>query len=386
MQELKFTGESETFSGISNIFIDHYMAESNGEFVKLYLYLVRLSAAGRPVSVQILADLLHCTDKDVCRGIKYWVSKGVLSLTYSDKSRKVADGIELRRLRVPEPQPTDVILLAGESFTDDLTEDEDVAAEDFFEDGPETSTTAQSQKAEPETAPHPDAPEKTRLTPKRLQELTRDENLQNLMHEAEAYFNHMLAPAEINTLHYIYRELAFSFDLCEFLLEYTASIGKTSFRYMEAVAREWFKQKITTREAAESFTLNYNALYYSVQRELGLSYNSVTSTTKTYADKWTNEYGFTKEIILEACRRAVQKNAKRPMEYADGILRDWHKNGVRRFADIAEQDAGHKTAHMEQKPANKSASNAEKKTAAFPQTDMTAQMKEIEELYFNIAN
>ncbi len=377
MRELKFTGETETFSGISNIFIDHYMAESNGEFVKLYLYLVRFSAEGRPLSVHSLADLLHCTDKDVIRGIKHWVSKGVLKLTYSDKNSKVADGIEFCRLRAPESKPAEIIFLAGERITDSPDAD---LQEEKMEEAPDTD----SEKPESENVLQPnEPPKKTMVTLNKLRELTRDDDLQNLIHEAEAYFNHMLAPAEINTLHYIYRDLEFSFDLCEFLLEYTASIGKKSFRYIEAVAREWYKQKITTREEAEAHSMNYNSLYYTVQRELGLPFSSVTVTTKTYADKWTKEYGFTKEIILEACRRAVQNNANRPLEYVDGILRGWHQNGVRRFADIANLDAGHKTEKINQKSAGKPASSTDNIKLSFPQTDMKAQMKEIEDLWLN---
>ncbi len=379
MQELKITGELETFSGISNIFIDHYMAESSGEFVKLYLYLVRLSSAGRPVSVSILADLLHCTEQDVCRGIKYWVSKGVLSLTYSEGKKKVADGIILRQLRVPEASPAEMILLAGE---DDLTsEPEDPDAESPAESTADSTShedTGDGQAYFP-------IPEKTRLTPKMINEATRDENLSNLIHEAEAYFNHMLAQGEINSLHYIYRELGFSFDLCEFLLEYTASIGKKSFRYMETVARNWFENRISTREEAEIYTLNYNSLYYAIQRELGMS-GSVTGATKNYADKWSNEFGFTKEIILEACRRSVIKKSSQPLPYTDGILKDWHDRNVRSFSDIARLDDEKKASRINRKSKNPSDTESRDTSSPFPQTDMSADMKMIEELYLHMAN
>ena len=36
------TEAKETFSLVSNHFIDYYMTEANGEFVKVYLYLIRL--------------------------------------------------------------------------------------------------------------------------------------------------------------------------------------------------------------------------------------------------------------------------------------------------------------------------------------------------------
>ena len=33
---------------IDNSFIDHYMADANGEFVKIYLYLVRCACSAAP--------------------------------------------------------------------------------------------------------------------------------------------------------------------------------------------------------------------------------------------------------------------------------------------------------------------------------------------------
>lgn len=35
------------YTSVSNDFIDHYMPSANGEFVKLYLYLLRCLSAGQ---------------------------------------------------------------------------------------------------------------------------------------------------------------------------------------------------------------------------------------------------------------------------------------------------------------------------------------------------
>ena len=68
MKTISITSENgETFSSISNFFIDYYMTSANGEFVKIYLYMIRLQSIGRPVSIQEIADHFQCTQKDVCR-------------------------------------------------------------------------------------------------------------------------------------------------------------------------------------------------------------------------------------------------------------------------------------------------------------------------------
>ena len=94
------TENRETFSEISNNFIDYYMADANGDFVKVYLYLVRLYSCGRPVSVSDIADYFRCTEKDVCRAIRYWISVGVLSFIYDTKGN--ISGIVLKNIEAPD--------------------------------------------------------------------------------------------------------------------------------------------------------------------------------------------------------------------------------------------------------------------------------------------
>ena len=58
---------------LTNNFIDNYMPEANGEFVKVYIYLLRLlSDASVPFSLEQMADHFFCTERDIVRALKYW--------------------------------------------------------------------------------------------------------------------------------------------------------------------------------------------------------------------------------------------------------------------------------------------------------------------------
>ena len=63
---------------VSNEFIDNYMARANGEYVKVYLYILR--NGGRADSVADIADALNHTEADVRRALVYWEQEGVLEL------------------------------------------------------------------------------------------------------------------------------------------------------------------------------------------------------------------------------------------------------------------------------------------------------------------
>ena len=73
---------------LSNTFIDNYMPEANGEFVKVYIYLLRsLSNAPVSFSLEQMADRLLCTERDILRALKYWAKQELIALDFTDSNR-----------------------------------------------------------------------------------------------------------------------------------------------------------------------------------------------------------------------------------------------------------------------------------------------------------
>ena len=56
-------------------------------------------------------------------------------------------------------------------------------------------------------------------------------------------------------------------------------------------------------------------------------------------DKWFRDYGFTREVVLEACNRTITAIHNPSFQYADKILADWKKAGIRVLGDLKELDA-----------------------------------------------
>ena len=68
MQLSLHNGSSSGVTIISNIFIDYYMPRANGEFVKIYLYLLRsLQSGDTALDLAAVADVFDCTESDVLR-------------------------------------------------------------------------------------------------------------------------------------------------------------------------------------------------------------------------------------------------------------------------------------------------------------------------------
>ena len=59
-------------------------------------------------------------------------------------------------------------------------------------------------------------------------------------------------------------------------------------------------------------------------------------------ERWFGEYGFTKEVVLEACNRTMEATHNPSFRYADKILSDWRKAGVHSLNDISVLDEKYK--------------------------------------------
>ena len=317
------TKNHETYSSVSNFFIDYYMTEANGEFVKVYLYLVRLLNSGRAVTVAEIADHFDSTEKDICRAIRYWIKQKVMKLEYT--SDKILTGITLLPLS-PKVSKED-----NESLLSMLGVAEEPSEEKTQKGDPETSAD--------ENVTNIEVPKKVKYKPAFIADKQEDEDFGNLLYQTETYFGKPLTQSDLQSLLYIYEELRFTPELLEYLVEYCVSIGKKSCRYIEAVAIEWFKNSINTVEAAKIASKNYNSIYVSVLKQLGIPNRVPTPAETKYIDTWYNTFSFNKNIIVEACRRAILANPQSPtFSYVNGILENWHKNNVHTLSDIQKLD------------------------------------------------
>ena len=80
MKKLTLTNSAQNNTTVlENEFIDQYMIKANGEYVKVYLLLLRhQNEASTPLGISQIADILEVTEKDVIRALNYWNKQGLL--------------------------------------------------------------------------------------------------------------------------------------------------------------------------------------------------------------------------------------------------------------------------------------------------------------------
>lgn len=291
---------------VENDFIDNYLAKANGEYVKVYLVLLRhLNGNTGGLSICGLADCLECTEKDILRAFKYWSKVGLLNIDYdeagnicglavgnSDASNKAEAQAVMKSISVKKEEPVK----------------------------PMVST---QRKAKKTTSPN-------------------QEELRQLYFMAEQYMGKPLTASEIKKINYFVDSLDFSIDLIEYLIEYCVENGHRNMKYIETVALAWSDAGIQTTEAAKMNTTMYTKNVYSILNAFGIKGRSAAPAEITYIKKWSDEYGFSLDIILEACNRTITNTHKADFKYADTILNNWLMKDVHHLTDITRLDLAHR--------------------------------------------
>lgn len=300
---------------LSNRFIDEYMTDANDAQIKVYLYLLRCAGTGLPSGISAIADRFNYTEKDILRALQYWDKKHVISMLYDDTGKLV--GIRLENL---DARAADIISM------------------------PET--------AQPSPAPVPAAPvtaaassaaeepvyDKSVITLDQIKAFKQQAETSELVFITEQYLGKPLSSENIRSIIFMTDILQFSTDLIDYLVQYCVDRGKKDFRYIEKVAINWAQAGVSTPKEAAAYAIKYDKNIYTVMNALGRT-NAPTQKEASYIQKWFREYGFTPDMVLEACERCALATDKHRFEYTDGILQSWKENGVHTIQDIQDADA-----------------------------------------------
>lgn len=334
------------YTVISNYFIDYYMEDANEAQLQVYLYLLRMVSANLPVSVADIADKFKHSEKEVLRALKYWELQKLITLELD--SRKNVTGICLHAIPVPaaESAPAAAVCVKADPQPPLQSAYEAAApssSQPAYENGGASQIqlsyeTSKTDLPVNEEGEKPSMYIKPTYTAEQLKSFKAQDNAAQLLYVAQAYMGRPLSVSDVKTIYFMWDVLHFSDDLIDYLIQYCVERGKKDFRYMEKVAINWAEEGITTPKQAQKAASRYDKSVYTVMNALGKS-GAPTARELEYIQRWTNEYGFSTDIIIEACDRTVLATDKHRFEYAEGILSNWKHENVHQKADIARADS-----------------------------------------------
>lgn len=342
-----------SFTTVSDIFIDQYMPKANGEFVKVYLYLLRATGSGAGIAtISEIADHFSNTEADIIRALNYWASEGILQVqtgadgqimginlcslsvsgmqaAQSNIQSAVADNAAQNNLQnsvvnnaAQNNLQNSVVNNAAQNISTVNTRMHDSVVEKLKSQTPDKAASSQKE-----------------YTLDEIKEFRKNPDISELFFIIETYLKHTLSSTDTNMVLYWLDELHFSTDLVEYLVEYCITKGHSSLRYMNKVALGWADAGIKTVDQAKDDAAAHSQIYYSVMKALGITGRNLVDSEVSLINKWVGEYGFDIELVKAACSKTISAIQKPSFEYTDSILANWKKKDVHTLKDVEVLDA-----------------------------------------------
>lgn len=348
-----------SFTTVSDIFIDQYMPKANGEFVKVYLYLLRATGSGAGIAtISEIADHFSNTEADIIRALNYWASEGILQLQSGADGQIM--GINLCSLSVSgmhAAQSNIQSAVADNAAQNNLQNSvvnnaaqnistANIRIQDSVVEKLKSQTTDKAASSQKE------------YTLDEIKEFRKNPDISELFFIIETYLKHTLSSTDTNMVLYWLDELHFSTDLVEYLVEYCITKGHSSLRYMNKVALGWADAGIKTVDQAKDDAAAHSQIYYSVMKALGITGRNLVDSEVSLINKWVGEYGFDIELVKAACSKTISAIQKPSFEYTDSILANWRKKDVHTLKDVEVLDANFAKANKASATGSSQSTNA----------------------------
>lgn len=285
---------------VSGSFLERYLAKTPPAYLAVYL-LVKSVSPRKKMPVAEAATLVHQTPAAVLEAALYWQAEGVLL---------VEDG-EMYLPMVQTPAP---------SFAQ---------------------------------RPHYEPQELSMYAAK-------NEEVRQLFAMAQSYLGRYLTHNDLSVIFSLRHWLELPLEVIEILLRHCAKQNHRSLRYIEKVAIDWAESGIFTVEAAEErlhFTSND---VKKIMTAFGQGGRVPIPAEEAFIKKWRKEMEMPLPLVVLACEKTVEATGKAAFLYADKILENWKKAGIKTPEDVKREQMAFAKQKKEQAkpPVKKPAANA----------------------------
>lgn len=283
---IQFVNTSDFFA-VSNKFVDNYLCEANGSFIKVYLYSLRHSGNSN-ISVANIANALNLLESDVIRSFKYWDKVGVIKFKQ----------------------------LPNNSYTVEFNTDFEV---------PNSETESEKYTQEVMQQPRTTLPTAVMYTKSDINNyMKNNDGIRHMFLISSQLLNKVLSDTDRKILFSFYDYLKLPVEVIFTLLEYCVSINKTNMRYIEKVAYTWSDSGINTLAKASSYVKEqneYNKTFKRYKELFKITGRDFTDTEEAFLKSWVYDLKFTEDEIKNAYEITVTNTGKIAFKYMDAVLK-----------------------------------------------------------------
>lgn len=280
--KLEQNDKSMLFSSteIPDVFFTEYLSQANGDYIKVYLYLLFLSKYDKDIKINDLSKKLALPLKTIQEAFKYWEECGVLI--------KKTTGYILTNL-----QETELLKLYS----------------------PKLSS----------------SPEDIKKSEKNKYRVKAIENINN------QFFQGIMSPSWYTDIDLWFKKYDFDEQVMLALFNYCYDRSALHRNYIQVVADSWHKNNIKSFSDLDAYYQKQekiSSIKKQIIRKLGLNRN-LTTYEDAYVEKWAIDFKYNLDVIEIALKRTTSKT-NISFDYLDKIISDWHDRNLKTPSEIQE--------------------------------------------------
>ena len=266
--------------------------------LSLKALLLMLCAGSAVPSVSALAATLKREEAEVEDALLFWVERGVLLKSGGEQPKPAAPAIKAAA------QPAAVEPAAAPMQTQPAAETKKVVAE-----------LPLSRPTHEEIAAR----------------VAECEEFRELFAEAQLKLGKTIGYEGQSLLIMLHDTYDLPLEVILMLLEYAKSRGKTGYKSIASLGREWSEKEIDSLEAAEDYIASRHtsdALWEEFRSQTGAKNRNPTAKQRRFLESWSKELSMSVQMILLAYEICIDNTGKLSLEYMDKVLRSWHEKNI----------------------------------------------------------
>ncbi len=265
---------------IPDIFFTQYLPEANGDFLKVYLYILFLSKYDKDIKINDLCKKLGLSLKTIQDAMKYWEDQGVITKKNTGFVFNNLQELELYHLYKPKAA---------------LSADQ-------------IQKSAESQK-----------------------------RAKTIEYINNKFFSGLMPTTWYPDIELWFKKYHFDDEVMIALFGYCFDKSALHHNYIQAVADSWSKNKIESYNDLEQYyekQEKLNKIANAISKKLGLG-RQLSQYEYAYIEKWLIDFNFSFDIIEIALKKTTSK-VNPSFDYIDKLLTDWHERGFKTVEQVQE--------------------------------------------------
>ncbi len=265
-------------TSLPDVFFTEYLSFADGNYIKIYLYMLFLAKYGKDIKVNDLAKKLQLPLKTIQDGIKFWEEQQIITKKNAGYILNNLQEIELHKLYNPK-----------------ITS----------------------------------SPEELEKTAKNQYRSKAIENINN------EFFQGIMSPSWYSDIDLWFKKYSFDEEVMIALFRYCFNRSALHRNYIQTVAEAWSQNNIKTFNDLELYSEKQEkikSLGNTISKKLNLN-RQLSQYEEGYVSRWNLEYGFNFDIIEIALKKTTSKS-NISFDYLDKILTDWHDRKLKTPSEV----------------------------------------------------